>query len=120
MDNKRFILPAIIGIIFLAAILFIFLRNNSFKDAGIILFYGDSCSHCANVDKFINDNKIEGKISFERKEVFNNQKNAQELAAKAKSCGLPTDNVGVPFLWTGSQCIIGDTDIINFFKEKID
>jgi glutaredoxin len=119
MQNKGFILPAIIGLVFFAAIFFAFSKNNPPANGQIILFYGDGCPHCINVDKFINDNKVEEKISFVRKEVFNNQKNAEEMAGKAKTCGLPTDTIGVPFLWTGSQCVLGDTDIINFFKEKI-
>jgi len=40
------------------------------------------------------------------------------LEAKAKICELPTDSIGVPFLWDGKDCLIGDQDIINFFKQK--
>jgi len=86
----------------------------------IILFYGDGCPHCAIVEKYIADNNLESKISFIQKEVYNNQNNAKELKAKAKICGLPTDSIGVPFLWNGEKCLIGDQDIINFFKQKSD
>ncbi len=85
----------------------------------IILFYGDGCPHCAIVEKYIKENKIQDKISFIQKEVYYNQNNARELEAKAKICGLPTDSIGVPFLWDGEKCLIGDQDIINFFKEKV-
>jgi len=85
----------------------------------IILFYGDGCPHCAIVEKYIKENNISDKISFAQKEVYHNQNNAKELESKAKICGIPTNSIGVPFLWDGSKCIIGDQPIIDFFKSKI-
>lgn len=61
---------------------------------------------------------MDDKISFAQKEFYYNQNNAKELEAKAKICGLPTNSIGVPFLWDGEKCLIGDQDIINFFKKK--
>jgi len=84
----------------------------------IILFYGDGCPHCALVEKYVAENGVAAKIPFVKKEVYYNDKNAEELAAKAKICGLPTDSIGVPFLWDGSNCFVGDQDIIDFFKEN--
>ncbi len=84
----------------------------------IILFYGDGCSHCALVEKFIKDNNIQNKVSFVEKEVFGDDVNANELVQKATTCGVATDSVGVPFLWDGSHCVIGDEAVINFFKQK--
>ncbi|MGC9049175.1 MAG: hypothetical protein ACP5IX_03080 [Patescibacteria group bacterium] len=84
----------------------------------IILFYGDGCPHCKIVEEYINENNIQNKISFAQKEVYYNQSNAKELEEKAKICGLPTNSIGVPFLWDGEKCLIGDQDIINFFKQK--
>ena len=84
----------------------------------IILFYGDGCPHCAIVEEYIKENSIGDKISFAQKEVYYNQNNAKELEAKAKICGMPTDSMDVPFLWDGEKCLIGDENIINFFKQK--
>ena len=89
------------------------------SESQIILFYGDGCPHCKIVEEYINESNIQNKISFAQKEVYYNQNNAKELEAKAKICGLPTDSIGVPFLWDGEKCLIGDQDIINFFKQKI-
>ena len=85
----------------------------------IILFYGDGCPHCALVEKYVAENNVALKVPFVKKEVYYNNKNAEELAAKAKICGLPTDSIGVPFLWDGSKCLVGDQDIIKFFKERM-
>jgi len=84
-----------------------------------ILFYGEGCPHCANVDDYIKANGIEGKVKFERKEVYNDDENANLLASKAGQCGLQTGQIGVPFLWDGKNCFIGDEDIIKFFEQKI-
>ena len=86
--------------------------------SGIILFYGDGCPHCALVEQYVSENNIESKVQFTKKEVYNNQQNASELTAKAKACGMATDSIGVPFLWDGSTCLVGDQPIIDFFKQK--
>ncbi|MDO8512069.1 MAG: hypothetical protein Q7S57_02260 [bacterium] len=85
---------------------------------GIVLYFGDTCPHCKIVAQFIEDNKIKEKVTFEEKEVYNNQANAKELAEVAKTCGLATDAIGVPFLWDGKACIQGQDQTINFFKDK--
>lgn len=107
---------AVIGLIILA-----YMQNNKINipsDGKIIYYYGDGCPHCANVDKFFTDNKITEKIQFEKKEVYNNTTNSEEMSAKAKICKISENKIGVPFLWTGSGCVIGDKPIIEFFKEQ--
>ena len=124
--NKKIIFPIILLIIILIVVLVVFLKKESqtkVNDNGsqqnqIILFYGDGCPHCAKVEKYIKENKIKEKLSFEEKEVYYNKNNAKELEEKAKICGMPTNSIGVPFLWDGSKCLTGDQDIINFLKEK--
>jgi len=133
--NKKIIIPTILFILVLIVSLFLLLENkensqlknelsnnqeNQQKEQSqIILFYGDGCPHCAIVEEYIKENNINDKISFAQKEVYYNQSNAKELEAKAKICGLPTDSIGVPFLWNGEKCLIGDQDIIEFFSQKI-
>lgn len=85
----------------------------------IILYYGIGCPHCAKVEEFIQENKIKEKIDFEEKEVYYDYQNALDLQEKAKKCALPLREIGVPFLWDGSKCFIGDEDIIQFFTKKI-
>ena len=116
-----FLIISVIGIVILANN-----KNNqspvtevAVKNNQIILFYGDGCPHCALVEKFVVENNIETKVSFAKKEVYYNKQNASELAEKAQTCGMPTDSIGVPFLWDGSKCLVGDQDIIEFFKSKI-
>lgn len=84
---------------------------------GMILFYSLSCPHCQTVEQYIETNKVKEKYSFDRLEVSKNQNNSAQLAAKARACGLDTQGIGVPFLWTGEKCLMGDADIIEFFQQ---
>lgn len=126
MKNTSYILAAILLILFAAGLFIIIGNSNNQRQNGgdqnseIILFYGNGCPHCANVDKFIKDNNIEEKISFAKKEVYNNAANADDLSRKAEKCGMDKKNIGVPFLWDGEKCLVGDADIIDFFKKKAD
>lgn len=85
----------------------------------MILFFGDTCPHCKNVENYIAANNVKNKLSFQELEVFNNPDNSVLLGEKAKQCGLDTSNgVGVPFFFDGQNCIEGDEQIIEFFKTK--
>jgi len=88
--------------------------NNSFQNE-LTLFYGNGCPHCALVETYLKDNPP--KFNLKQKEVYYNEANKKELALRAKTCGLLENEIGVPFLWTGSNCIVGDQPIINYFKQ---
>ena len=93
---------------------------------GIVLFFGDGCSHCKNVEDFIATNSIESKVSFTRLEIPYGTKTSLELQANASlvgelalRCNLDISNgIGIPFLWDGQNCLVGDEPTINFFKDK--
>ena len=88
-------------------------------EATVILFYGDTCPHCKNVDEYLSANKVRERFSFQELEVYNNAANAAKLTKTAKDCGLDTkQGVGVPFLFDGQTCLMGDRDIINYFQNK--
>jgi len=86
-------------------------------EANMILFYSNSCPHCKNVESYINDNGIKDKIKFEEKEI-SNQANAALLERKARQCNFNVaQGIGVPFFFDGTNCIMGDEPIINYFKD---
>ena len=88
------------------------------KQPDQILFYSDTCPHCKIVEQYVNDNKVNNYLVFKQLEVSTNPSNAQLLAKKAVSCGLPTDSLSVPFFFDGKNCLVGDQDIINYFSSK--
>ena len=87
------------------------------QPAGIILFYGQGCPHCANVNSYLAANNVAQKVSFTKLEVWSNAANAALMNQKAAVCGLTA--IGVPFLWDGSQCYVGDTDVIKYFSKYV-
>jgi len=87
--------------------------------AGIVLFYGQGCPHCKDVEDFISQNKIDDKVKITRMEVWYNKDNAALLAQVAKKCGITGNSVGVPFLYDGNgKCYIGEVDVPNFLKAQ--
>ena len=124
--NKKTFTPAIIFLA-LAVVAIIFVAKsemgpkvvNEAVESDIILFYGETCTYCLVVDEFLEDNKIEDKISFERLEIYNNKANAALITAKAKFCGVNNDSISVPFLWDGENCLMGYPKVIAFFEAEL-
>lgn len=93
-------------------------------DADIILFSSQTCPHCLKVKDYIKANDIKSKVSFSEREVGligEAKANAEFMAEKQKACKLDEKSVGaIPFLWSkDGKCLLGDEEIINFFREKI-
>lgn len=84
--------------------------NPTSSNPGLTLYYGDTCPHCKIVEEYVAINQLK----LNSKEVYNNEANANEMVERAKGCGLDTTSIGVPFLWTGHSCLIGDQPIIDF------
>ena len=122
--NKKYSLYFIstLAIIFIGV--FFFTKHEQKEIAqdssSIIFFYGDSCPHCKNVEKYFQENDMRNRISFEEKEVYKNANNAKILNEKAKKCDIKENEIGVPLLWAYGKCYMGDEEIIKFFNEKID
>ena len=97
-------------------------QNNTTEQESIaILFYGEGCSHCAEVQQWLDDNKVREKIKFEEKEIRYNKDNSKLLNEKAQVCKINDDEVGVPFLFdtVNNKCFVGKVEVENFFKGKI-
>lgn len=131
--NKKILIPTILFLIVFIFSVFVLSKENENKEiseqslpveqkltSNIILFYSNDCSHCLKVENYIQENKIQDEVSFVQKEIDQNTANVKELQEKARLCGLSIDSIGVPFLWDGQNntCLMGDEDIINFFKQK--
>ncbi|MEI6378184.1 MAG: hypothetical protein WCO55_00855 [Candidatus Falkowbacteria bacterium] len=81
-----------------------------------IFYYGDGCPHCANVEDYLSANPLPAAYQLDKKEVYKNTVNKNELIARAKSCGIK-GAVTIPVLYTKEgKCLVGDIDIIAYFK----
>jgi glutaredoxin len=94
-------------------------KATSIPKSQMIFFYGDGCPHCAKVEKFIKDNNILQKFKLQEKDITGDRINLNLLIARAKVCGIKdVKQIGIPFLWTGSKCIVGDKPVIAFLSKK--
>jgi thioredoxin-related protein len=120
--DKKYLLLILLLLVAITLLLFFDKKENQNNitetEDGIIFFYQTGCSFCNSVEKYIEDNKIEEKISIRKRDVLN-KSNSNLMTQKADICGLSMNNVGVPFLWTGEKCLIGEKDILNFFQSEI-
>jgi len=86
-----------------------------------ILYYGSTCPHCHETIEWMEKNQVEKKVSIVRKEVYANKQNSRELLMRAKSCGLDTSRIGVPFMYTiGGKCLIGTPNIKAYLTTELD
>jgi len=88
------------------------------REAEIVLFYGEECPHCKDVEEFLTQNNISEKVNYSNLEVWHNKNNAQFLFEKAEACGYSKDNLGVPFLYARGECFSGAPAIEGFFKKE--
>lgn len=126
MDNKNtylIIAAAIVisGVIFLGGVQQSdpgSVEKNPLPTDIITYYYGETCPHCIEVAKFLDENKIAEKVEFSKKEVWKNAGNSAEMQQRISECGLDEDEVGVPFLYARGECLIGVPDVTEFFKNE--
>src|SRR3989304_6769618 len=79
-------------------------------------YWSTTCPHCAKVQEFLDSWEGKDKLTLDKKEI-ENFANSTLLIKRASTCNIPTETVGVPFLFTPEgQCLVGDEPIIEFFK----
>lgn len=84
-----------------------------------IFFYGNTCPHCQEVERWMEEKQIDKKAKIIKKEIYENKTNARELSLIAQKCGLDTNAIAVPFLFAENNCYLGTPDIINYLSEKL-
>lgn len=118
---KQAIITAIVvvSIVGLLSIVVIGSRNKREMTANSpVFFYGVTCPHCKDVEVWMKENRVEEKIKIVKKEVYENQQNSLELVEAARKCGLPTNSIGVPFLYAENKCVVGTPDIISYLSNE--
>ncbi|MFA6369329.1 MAG: hypothetical protein WCX20_03050 [Candidatus Shapirobacteria bacterium] len=92
-------------------------------DSNLVLFYGDTCPHCEDVEEFISQNQIDQKLKINRLEVYNSKENSNTMVKMVnENCKdqLNPQGLPVPFLINTDDkaCFIGTPDITNHLTEK--
>ncbi len=104
---------------FIIGVLFFFtlsVQNVLAQDNKAILYYGNGCPHCAEVEDFIKNNNFD--FSIEQKEIYQNKINAEEFNQICAEAGISLMNRGVPFLYAENECFIGDKQIISYLSAR--
>jgi len=84
-----------------------------------ILFYGNSCPHCMDVEKWLKEEKADEKLSLIRLEVYDNRQNAGLMNQAASVCRLNTKSLGVPFIYDQSKCYMGVDEVMQYLKQAL-
>ena len=117
MFSKPFF-AVVLGLLLIGGGYFLY-QNQMKKTPSMYLFYSESCPHCAIVEEYIESNQVRERLTFKELEVSRDTGNAQKLAEKSAACGIKEDEIGVPLFWDGQKCLIGDQEIIDFLKNKL-
>lgn len=84
------------------------------------LYWGTTCPHCHDTIKWMEENKIDQKLTVIRKEIYDNRENSIELTQKARTCGIAQEDIKVPFMFTSdAKCLIGTPDIIAYLAQRV-
>lgn len=93
------------------------LRTLTKKD--FIYFYGVTCPHCKELNKFLEEEGINKKVKYEKLEVFYNEDNAALMKQAADMCKINPSGMGVPFILDKGKCYVGTPDAKKVFLEKL-
>lgn len=92
--------------------------KETFDQTVTTYFYGEECPHCQEVRKFLDENGVEAKFSFVKREVWHDRANAALMREAANVCALKPDEIAVPFVFSDGACLVGTPKVIEFFKQK--
>jgi glutaredoxin len=118
---KKFLILVTLGTIFIIVLGVILFSQGASSSTPLPsnyeLYVSVSCPHCRNVEEFLDSWDKKDQIKIDKLEVDSNQINISLLAKRATYCKLPTNQLGVPFLFTPKgKCLTGDQPIIDYFK----
>jgi len=127
MSKKLITIFIILTIVTLLGIITMESRRVQIEDQNIeniinsknpIYYYGITCPYCRELEKFIEENGIEEKITLVKKEVYENQTNSMELKNIAEYCKINSDGVGLPFIYANKKCYMGLDEIEKYFSDN--
>lgn len=94
-------------------------RKPTLDASGVTLFYSTTCVHCKQVEEFVKSNKVDEKISINRKEI-SVPANMAALNQAVEFCKVDaTQGIGVPFLLAENKCYMGGPDVEGYFRQKL-
>ena len=115
------LLKRLFVVLFIIPLVFIFtITARAEENSKIYFFYGTGCPHCAQVEKFFEDEKLFDTYSIDKREIYFNRDNAILFNDILDRLNIPSNERGVPTVVIGDKVLIGDKSIIENFKVTAD
>ena len=114
--NKVYL--TILMVIIIVGLLFYIIIGSINKKNQTILYYCNTCPHCAAVRDWMDKQHIDKKITIIQKEVYLNPVNKLEMEQAARKCKISDREIGVPFFYSDGKCYIGTPDVIAQIANK--
>jgi len=97
-------------------------RANDGLDRGeYILFVGAGCPHCAEVERYLDEQILPDGVTITRQDIYTDHENAVLFNAMTDKLGIPIRQRAIPLLIApGDRVLIGDIPIIRYFGEMLD
>ncbi len=123
MEDKKTVLSVKnlgVKLMLIVGVLFFGVSGVRASEKRILLFYGNGCPHCVQVDEYF---KVEGmydKYEIERKEIYGDRENASLFNLMMEGAGIPVKERGVPAMVMGKAVLMGDKPIIEGFEQMVE
>lgn len=106
-------------IIFSFLLMICFISNVKAQNVTLYLFRGNTCPHCEEALKYINNHKeeIPENVTFLTYEVYKNKENSKLLDEVGKKVNVPEKDQGsIPFFIVGDSYYVGYSGAADFKK----
>lgn len=94
--------------------------NSSIEDITYTYYYWQGCWYCANVDKYMKSVDWYDKVNINKKEIYYNDSNREDMLSDAQKLWLDPSSVWVPFLiiedGDNKKPLIWDKPVIDYFE----
>lgn len=90
----------------LLSIALLLMFSTSFAEMGLTVYYGTGCQHCAKVDVIVEELQSEYELNVERKEIYYDAWNRQEMFDAYIDFGMDPAESGVPTLLLDNRSLL--------------
>ena len=89
------------------------------KAAELTVYVGAGCPNCNILESRVRNGRLDKMLPIVFKEVYNDETNALEMMGRLHTCAIPAGTEGVPMLWNGSLCILGQERIMEYLGRQL-
>lgn len=114
---NKMLLKRLFAVLFIIPLVFVFaISAHAEENSKIYFFYGTGCPHCAQVEKFFEDEKLFDTYPIDKREIYFNRDNAILFNDILDRLNIPSNERGVPTVVIGDKVLVGDKPIMENFK----